>query len=460
MKRASIAEAGRVVVAAMRVALPVSRRRPAARVLLVALLVAAPLQAAMPRAFDVVAYRAQVEPDLATRSIRGAVTVRLRTTAPTADIALDRGALVIDAVEEDGHALEFSDEGTRVRIRLPRTARAGERHRITLRYHGTPAYGLEFAPDRAQVYTVFSTSQWLPVVDAPDERATLDLAVLLPADLQAVGNGQALSPRRQGDARVLHRWRLRDSVPSYVYGFAAGRFNEAFGNAGNVRLRYLGEGFNAAELQRVFTDTRDMLAFFADKAGVPYAGTRYTQALVDNTVGQELAGFALLSEDYGHEVLADPQRSGLIAHEAAHQWWGNRVTCAGWEQFWLNEGVATFMAAAYLEHRFGRVIYDAQVERWRTRVERLRAEGKDKPLVFPDWNHPSGDDRAVVYQKGAYVLHLLRLRLGEDAFWAGLRDYTRTHIDRTVDTRDLQVAMQRHSPDDLAPFFAQWIYRR
>ena len=116
------------------------------------------------------------------------------------------------------------------------------------------------------------------------------------------------------------------------------------------------------------------------------------------------------------------------------------------------------MAAAYLEHRYGRDVYDAQVARWRERIERLRRDGKDKPLVFPDWSRPSGDDRAVVYQKGAYFLHLLRERMGEAAFWRGLRAYTRDHIDSAVETRDFQQAMQRGSTQDLSPLFAEWVY--
>jgi aminopeptidase N len=146
----------------------------------------------------------------------------------------------------------------------------------------------------------------------------------------------------------------------------------------------------------------------------------------------------------------------LIAHEAAHQWWGNGVTNIDWRQFWLNEGITTFMAAAWMQHRFGDAAYDAQVERWRARVEKLRAEGKDKPLVFPDWNKPSGDDRAVVYTKGAYAIHLLREQLGEEAFWKGLRDYTRAHMGKTATTADLQEAMQASSGRDLSAFFREW----
>lgn len=167
-----------------------------------------------------------------------------------------------------------------------------------------------------------------------------------------------------------------------------------------------------------------MIRFFEHRAGTEFEGD-YTQVLVTRTIGQEAAGLALLSEQYGKTVLADPTAEGLIAHEIAHQWWGVSVTCKDWGHFWLNEGFATFMTAVYLGHRHGASEYVEQVEKWKARWEKLKAAGTDHPLVYSVWSNPSADDRAVVYQKGAYVLHLLRLEMGEDAFWRGIRRYTK-----------------------------------
>jgi aminopeptidase N len=134
------------------------------------------------------------------------------------------------------------------------------------------------------------------------------------------------------------------------------------------------------------------------------------------------------------------------------------VTCAGWNHFWLNEGVATFMAAAYKEHRFGRGEYLREIESNRKNYVRVRDAGHDRSLVFPDWSHPTADDRTLVYDKGAYVLHLLREELGERAFWKGLRAYTRAYFGKSVTTADFQKAMERASGKDLSAFFNKWVY--
>ena len=120
--------------------------------------------------------------------------------------------------------------------------------------------------------------------------------------------------------------------------------------------------------------------------------------------------------------------------------------------------MANFMTAAYLQHAQGEAAYQAQVQGWRTRLEALRAKGADHALVYANWDAPTGDDRAVVYRKGAYVLHLLRGELGEAVFWRGLRDYTRTYDGRSVVTADFQRAMEKAAGRSLQPFFDEWVY--
>lgn len=441
-------------------------RTSSARLLLICALIGAADPTAAPACqpdepFDVVHYAARVAPDMAAGTVQGTVGVSLTAnTDGLRAITFGRGALDIDAVREGDAELTFTTPPRRVEIRLARPAAAGERREIEIDYHGAPRYGLELVPERSQAYTIFSTSQWMPAVDAPAERATLDLTVVLPAGLVAIGNGDAGTRRTVDGDREAHTFELATAAPSYTFGFAAGPFHEVDEQHAGVTLRYLADGFDDDELRRIFADTPAMLDFFVDRAGVPYAGDTYSQALVVDTIGQEMTGFSLMSEEYGRRMLADPAVSSLAAHEMAHQWWGNMVTCVDWRHFWLNEGFATFMAAAWMEQRFGRERYVAEVDAMRQRYERVRDEGNDKPLVFPDWDRPTSADRTLVYQKGAYVLHLLREQLGGDAFWAGMRHYTRNNFGRSVTTADFQTAMEEATGRDLSAFFDEWVYAR
>jgi len=211
-------------------------------------------------------------------------------------------------------------------------------------------------------------------------------------------------------------------------------------------------------VRRIFRDTPDMLNFFARIAGVPYADRTYTQVLATGGVEQEMSGFTALNENYGRRALTNERGNWLGAHELAHQWWGNMVTCRDWNHFWLNEGMATFMASAYREHRFGREQYLRDVEEYRATYQRIRDAGKVHSLVFPDWTRPTPEDRQLVYQKGAYVLHLLREELGEAPFWSGIRQYTRAYFGKSVTTADFQRAMEQASRKNLSEFFYSWVY--
>lgn len=410
------------------------------------------------RNFQVLHYQTTLDLDIAGGEVQGEQVVRFRAgDAPLQQLELDSGALQIASVRQGDNLLDFKQSEGRLRITLAAPLAPSQTASVAVRYHGKPPFGLQFAADRNEAYTVFSTSQWMPSLDAPDARATLDLALRLPRTLQATAVGEVMPSRLLDDGRIERRWRLRTPMPGYVYGFATGPYRHVQQDHAGIGLHFYSVDRTDSELAKVFAATGQMLDFFAQRAGLAYQGD-YHQALVARTIGQEMAGLSLMSEAYGKEVLEDPSGQGLMAHEAAHQWWGNRVTCAGWEHFWLNEGFATFMTAAWLQHAQGEAAYQQMVARWEARIGKLREDGTDHALVYPDWNKPSADDRAVVYQKGAYVLHRLRGELGEAVFWQGLRAYTQANDGRSVLTQDFQLAMEAAAGRSLQPFFDAWVY--
>jgi aminopeptidase N len=402
---------------------------------------------------DVLHYAATLEPDIAAKSVKGSVLIRFQTTSTT--VELDCGDLTIDAVRAAGAPLKFSVTNRRLRVSLPSEKRVRE---IEIEFHGTPKYGIRFFPDRQQVYTIFSTSQWMVCVDDPSDKATLTFKLILPARLTPIANGKLVSQRALPNNKRVSEWKQATAIPTYIFGFAAGPFHVVKEKRRNVELQYLATNYTEDQVRRIFRDTPDMLDFFEDRAGVKYPDKTYTQVLAAGGVEQEMDTFTALKEAYGEKVLKNEQDIWLGAHEFAHQWWGNMVTCRDWNHFWLNEGIATFIAAAYLEHRFGRATYVREIDTYRANYEKVRAAGKDKSLVFPDWLHPTREDRTLVYDKGAYVLHLLREEMGERNFWNGLRLFTRRHFGKSVVTTDFIAAMEEAHGKSLKEFFAKWVY--
>jgi len=399
-------------------------------------------------------YDLELRPQLEARSVDGSLSLNVQAPdAGASRVILNRGLLEIDAVLERDRPLTFRIEGTQLQIDLPPSTRGSERT-IGIRYHGRPTSGLVFVPEREQLYTIFTTSQWMPSVDEPSARATFRLRLHLPRAWTGAAAGREVSRSAVSESVDVVEWLQDRPVPAYTFGFAVGRFSEATDRESGVTLRYFANGFTPEEVRKIFGESRQMLRFFEERSGVAFPAQTYAQALVARTAGQEMAGLSLVSEEYGRAVLNDSMAVGLLAHEFSHQWWGNMVTCQSFTEFWLNEGFATFMAAAYREHRFGRATYLADIEGMRNRYEQVVARGNDRSLVFPDWNRPTADDRTVVYQKGALALHQLRERVGEDNFWKGIRLYTRRYFGQSVTTEALRLAFEEGGAD-LREFFAR-----
>jgi len=410
--------------------------------------------------FDVIRYDARIEPEFATKSVRGRVALKFSALADNlSEIRLNAGVLEIDKVLEGKNALKFEKREGLLIVKLSRPAKLSEKRELVVEYHGTPKFGIRFFPENRQIYTIFSTSQWMPCVDAPDDRAGFRLSLVVPKDLKVAANGALLKETSLSSDKTLSVWEQKNPVPTYLFGFAVGDFIELREKHKSVAFRYLaGKTFSIDELRQIFAGTAAMLDFYEEKAGVKYTEKTYTQVLALGGAEQEMAGWTALNEDYGRGVLKDEKAVWLGAHEFAHQWWGNLVTNRDWTHFWLNEGIATFMTAAFKEQRFGRAEYLIDIERSKTRYEKVRDDGKDKSLVFPDWNRPTREDRRLVYDKGAYVMHLLREELGDELFWKGFKTYTQKFRGRSVTTGDFQKTMEQSTGRDLSPFFDKWIY--
>lgn len=401
----------------------------------------------------------QLEPEFATSTIAGTLQMDFSVQkAGLQQITLDAGNLRIASVQLGADALTFEKVASQLRVQLPARIKPNTAQQLQIRYGGDASGGLRFDKDTSQVSTAFSTSQWMPCLDDPSVRTPFSLTLLLPPALQSAGNGVLDSVQLQGD-KVAHVWRLDAPMPSYLYGFAAGRFTQTQESAGNTSLQYFGPAnlFTSTTLQQVFADTADMLAFYAERAGVAYPFAAYRQVLLSGPAAQEMASFSTMGARYGTRVLADPQAIWLGAHEMAHQWWGNGVTNKSWTHFWLNEGIATFMTAAYLEHRFGAAEYQRQIDAARVKYQAVRDAGLDKSLVFPDWDKPTPSDRSLVYDKGALVMHELRGYLGEEKFWKGLKHYTQKYWGQSVETADFRKAIEEATGTNLSGFFKQWV---
>ncbi len=417
----------------------------------------ASLAAPPPRPYDVEHYDVRIEPDLAARQLTGEVTIQFHSIADGLEtLEFDAGALKVLAVVEDFASLRFERNGELLAVHPIRPVRLGEVRRITVRYEAQPAQGLGFFDN--QVWAGYFTSHWMVCNERADDRASLRLVISAPAGMKVAASGRLVSTHRDR-RRSISEWTEDAEVPPFVFAFAVGDFVESSAQEDQVKLRFLGPPTGAKNLSKIFHETSSALRFLVDKSGTLYREKNYTQALLRNGPEQEAALFTLLPESYGQTLISHPEDLWLLVHELAHQWYGIGIACRDWSDFWLSEGLASFLADVYLGEKFGPERYAAEIGRAQKNYEQLKAEGKDRPLSFHAWTVPKDAGGRLPYDKGAWVLHLLRQQMGEDAFWRGLRVYTKDNWGKQVTSRDFQKAMEAVTDTPLSGFFETWIYR-
>ena len=316
--------------------------------------------------------------DPSKRSVAGTVTLRATVIAAgTRTIELDAVELTIDHITVDGAAAAFRHDGKKLRVELPAPTRAGAELVIAVAYRGSPRRGLYFiAPDEAYPHKpvqVWSQGQdedsryWFPCFDAPHEKATSEVTVTVPAALFAISNGTLVSDRTDGDHRTLH-WRLDVPHSCYLITLAIGDFVTIETRWRDVPVVYYAERGRQAAAERTLARTPEMLELFSTRFGVPYPYPRYAQVFVadfifggmENTSATTLTDTLLLDE----RAAIDHDADALVAHELAHQWFGDLVTCRDWGEGWLNEGFATYSEYLWREHREGRDAADLELDEW------------------------------------------------------------------------------------------------
>ena len=408
--------------------------------------------------FDVESYSVAIYPNLSTTAVSGTETIILKSMSNgLTQLSFSPNALRVSRATVDGVDVTVRSDETAVSFLLPRTLKKGQRATVRFQFEGLPKRGVTAV--KGGLYTSYFACDWMICLqDSPGDKAQLALDLSLPSGALSVGVGRAKALVPSIDGLTLHRWRSTRPTSPYLYAFAAGQFTRQNEATAQGRLAYLDMTGSDADLSAQFRQTPEIVAFFTGKAGMSLPDSRYIQLLVPGDAAQESSSFSLIGKDH---IDAEPENAAgawVIAHELAHQWWGNLVTCASWQDFWLNEGIATFMTAAWKQHKFGDQAYQNELDIARRRVARVRELGFDKPLAWPGKYPSLSARRAIQYSKGVLFLAQLRETLGETAFWNGLRRFTRQHTREAVTSKDFQIAMERESRRDLSQIFADWVY--
>ena len=436
--------------------------------------------------FHVRHYRVELDVDFERKELRGKASLTIESLRDALrEVALDASEMRIASVRSGRRSLAYATEGEKLRVMLPEPLRAGGRAVIEIAYATRPRRGFFFVgPTEAEPHRAPSgwsqgqandTHAWIPCLESTESRGTLEMIVTVPAGYRAIGNGRLVSRKARSGARgarrsgrgatkgrVTYTWRQDTAHPVYLTSLVVGKYAELKDRAGSVPvLGYVPSGLER-QGRDVFRKTPAMIATFQRVFGVPYPYPKYAQSTVADFTwgGMENTSATTLMERVLHagSDSFEERYDSLIAHELAHQWWGDLVTCRDWSEGWLNEGFATYSEIVFRESDEGRD--DADYARLEQMCSYLTEDGEDyrRPLVETRYRHPSSLFDRHLYEKGACVLHMLRAILGDAAWRRSLKRYLERHAFQPVETADLRRAFEEETGRNLSWFFDQWVY--
>lgn len=415
-------------------------------------------------------------PHLESESLDGVCTTTVRALDERVDwLILDAVDLDVERVERDGRPQTFRRRSDTLEVCFDPALEPGESATFAVAYRCVkPRHGLFFIKPSAsrpgKPAHAWTQSQdenaryWFPCLDYPHEKQTTSATIRVPKGTFALSNGALIERRDEGD-RTIYAYRQDVAHSTYLVTMVVGSFSEtAQGTAGSASVPVFYYVFPGREAdgERAFGKTPRMIALFEERIGVPYPYSRYSQIAVSDFIfgGMENTSATTQTDRTLHDAIAHEDFSSdpLVAHELAHQWFGDLITCRDWAHAWLNEGFATFFEVVWREADLGDDEYAYGIYECVAAYLEEDAQRYRRPIVCNTYRDPIEIFDRHLYEKGAAVLHMLRGELGDARFWRAMRHYAQRNAGRNVETIDFIRAIEEATGRNLRRFFDRWVF--
>jgi aminopeptidase N len=393
----------------------------------------------------------------------GIQLVRLDLTSASPE--LQGKGMTVTSVTSNGTSLSFSHRLNVLLITTPVSA-VGQQISISIKYYGIPDAGLAIKQNRYNDRSFFSDNwpdlghHWLPLVDHPYDKATCEFILTAPSHYQVVSNGLLLEQSLLANGDKLTHW--KESVPIAPWLFVLGVADFAVQYVDSFEGKSIQTWVYRQDRDAGFYDfqtpTKHVLSFYSDYVG-PFAYEKLANIQSNNSTGGMEAASAIMYSEKSVTGKRDARWQDVIVHEIAHQWFGDAVTESDWDDVWLSEGFATYFTLLYTEHSKGRDEFVKDLKASRGQIIKYLTKNQDSPIVHNQLNDMSKVTSALTYQKGAWVLHMLRELMGDTNFRKGIQAYYKKYFNANATTADFRYEMEQASGLDLQSYFSQWLYQ-
>jgi aminopeptidase N len=377
----------------------------------------------------------------------------------------DKG-MVVEGVSISNATVKYTHENDALIIYLPKSSVANETITFTIKYHGIPFDGLRIGATKFGDRSFFNENwpnrgrHWLPILDHPSDKATSEFIVTAPDHYKVVSNGLLLEESSLGNNTKFTHW--KQSVPVSSWLFVLGVADFAVQYLDDFEGKSIQTWVYSKNREAGFYDfkepTKKVLAFYSKYVG-PYAYEKLANIQTPSVNGGMETSSAIF---YGEDLVngkGDERTRNIVIHEIAHQWFGNAVTESTWDDAWLSEGFATFFTLLFIENEYSEAEYKKGIIKAKKSVFDMTVKMPDFSIIAPRTAEKEAVTTGLTYQKGAWVLHMLRDKMGEQNFQKGIQSYYKKFYNANVTSNDFMVEMEKASGLDLKIFFKQWLYQ-
>jgi aminopeptidase N len=377
----------------------------------------------------------------------------------------DKG-MVVEGVSISNATVKYTHENDALIIYLPKSSVANETITFKIKYHGIPFDGLRIGATKFGDRSFFNENwpnrgrHWLPIIDHPSDKATSEFIVTAPDHYKVVSNGLLLEESSLGNNTKFTHW--KQSVPVSSWLFVLGVADFAVQYLDDFEGKSIQTWVYSKNREAGFYDfkepTKKVLAFYSKYVG-PYAYEKLANIQTPSVNGGMETSSAIF---YGEDLVngkGDERTRNIVIHEIAHQWFGNAVTESTWDDAWLSEGFATFFTLLFIENEYSEAEYKKGIIKAKKSVFDMTVKMPDFSIIAPRTAEKEAVTTGLTYQKGAWVLHMLRDKMGEQNFQKGIQSYYKKFYNANVTSNDFMVEMEKASGLDLKIFFKQWLYQ-
>lgn len=408
---------------------------------------------------DVQQYDLELWIHLGDTAILGKTTIDLLIIKPLKTLILQFKDLRITSLVSNSGKIKYKHDGKQIFIRTRNHLKAGRSIRLELEYEGKPTDGLIIRQNETR-YTVFADNwasrarNWFPSVDHPSDKARFHVTVHTADPLKVIANGVKINESNlDGQKTIIYH--MDHPIPTYCMVIGLAEMSLAGEQtAGGIPVYYYTYREDSAHARENFKRVADMVHFYDSLIG-PYPYDQLSLVQSSTRFGGMENSSAIFLADQGPVYRRSSNPEGTLAHEIAHQWFGDAVTPSSWADLWLSEGFATYFSALYFEARDGKTKFDSILDR--TRSEYLRRSPKKAPVIYDGYPHLFQMMNAENYQKGGLFLHALRQVMGDAPFFSTIRKYYALYAHRNASTADFQVLAEAEIRKNLDDLFTIWL---